>query len=84
MCPEGSKIQGRNFWQACIRSVCAIVMEFRLCDEIEAFKRKTHFFVKFVNESTLAIWLEEFVPLYRPCKPKTRLPTYMRHSASMS
>ena len=31
--------------------------EIRLCDEIEAFKRnlKTHLFVKFVNESTLAI-----------------------------
>ena len=30
----------------------------RLCDEIEAFKRnlKTHVFVKFVNESTLAMW----------------------------
>ena len=32
--------------------------EIRLCDEIEAFKQnlKTHLFVKFVNESTLAIW----------------------------
>ena len=31
--------------------------EISLCDEIEAFKRnlKTHLFVKFVNESTLAI-----------------------------
>ena len=41
-------------------SMWASVMESRLCDEIEAFKRtlKTHPFVKFVNESTLAIWLE--------------------------
>ena len=32
--------------------------EIGLCDEIEAFKRnlKTHLFVKFVNESTFAIW----------------------------
>ena len=31
--------------------------EIRLCDEIEAFKRnlKTHLFIKFVNESTLAM-----------------------------
>ena len=31
--------------------------EIRLCDEIEAFKRnlKTHLFVKFINEPTLAI-----------------------------
>ena len=31
--------------------------QIRLCDEIEAFKRnlKTHFFVKYVNKSTLAI-----------------------------
>ena len=37
--------------------------EIRLCDEIEAFKRnlKTHLFVKFVNESTLAIWLDELL-----------------------
>ena len=35
----------------------------RLCDEIEAFKRnlKTHLFVKFVNESTLAIWFDELL-----------------------
>ena len=58
MYPEGSKIQARYFRQTCIRSVG--LMESRLCDEIEAFKRtlKTHPFVKFVNESTLAIWLE--------------------------
>ena len=57
MCPEGSKIQARYFWQTCIRSVSASVMESRLCDEIEAFKRtlNIHPFVKFVNESTLAI-----------------------------
>ena len=37
--------------------------EIRLCDEIEAFKRnlKTHLFVKFVNESTLAIWFDELL-----------------------
>ena len=48
-----------SFRQACIHSVCGSVRE--LCDEIEAWKRilKTHIFVKFVNESTLAIWLEE-------------------------
>ena len=60
--------------------------EIRLCDEIEAFKRnlKTHLFVKFVNESTLAIWLSrivvkrprmlfaQFVALYKPCKPKPK------------
>ena len=58
----------------------------RLCDEIEAFKRnlKTHLFVKFVNESTLAIWFwriivkrprmlsAQFVALYKPCKPKPK------------
>ena len=58
--------------------------EIRLCDEIEAFKRilKTHLFVKFVNESTLAVWFwriivkrprilsAQFVALYKPCKPK--------------
>ena len=58
--------------------------EIRLCDEIEAFKRnlKTHLFVKFVNESTLAIWFwriivkrtrmlsAQFVALYKLCKPK--------------
>ena len=56
--------------------------EIRLCDEIEAFKPKTHLFVKFVNESTLAIWFwriivkrprmlsAQFVALYKPCKPK--------------
>ena len=57
--------------------------EIRLCDEIEAFKRnlKTHLFVKFVNESALAIWFwriivkrprmlsAQFVALYKPCKP---------------
>ena len=61
--------------------------EIRLCDEIEAFKRnlKTHLFVKFVNESTLAIWFwriivkrprmlsAQFVALYKPCKPKPNL-----------
>ena len=60
--------------------------EIRLCDEIEEFKRnlKTHLFVKFVNESTLAIWFwriivkrprmlsAQFVALYKPCKPKPR------------
>ena len=60
--------------------------EFRLCDEIKAFKRilKTHLFVKFVNESTLAIWFwriivkrhrmlsAQFVALYKPCKPKPK------------
>ena len=60
--------------------------EIRLCDEIEAFKRnlKTHLFVKFVNESTLAIWFwriivkrprmlsAQFVALYKPCKPKPK------------
>ena len=61
--------------------------EIRLCDEIEAFKRilKTRLFVKFVNESTLAIWFgriivkrpkmlsAQFVALYKPCKPKPNL-----------
>ena len=60
--------------------------EIRLCDEIEAFKRnlKTHLFVKFVNESTLANWFwriivkrprmlsAQFVALYKPCKPKPK------------
>ena len=60
--------------------------EIRLCDEIEALKRnlKTHLFVKFVNESTLAIWFlriivmhprmlsAQFVSLYKPCKPKPK------------
>ena len=60
--------------------------EIRLCDEIEAFKRnlKTHLFVKFVNESTLAVWFwriivkrprmlsAQFVALYKPCKPKPK------------
>ena len=60
--------------------------EIRLCDEIEAFKRnlKTHLFIKFVNESTLAIWFwwiivkrprmlsAQFVALYKPCKPKPK------------
>ena len=60
--------------------------EIRLCDEIEAFKRniKTHLFVKFVNESTLAIWFWRiivkrprisstlFVVLYKTCKPKPK------------
>ena len=54
--------------------------EIRLCDEIEAFKRnlKTPIFIKFVNESTLAIWFwriilkrprmlsAQFVALYKP------------------
>ena len=54
--------------------------------EIEAFKRnlKTHLFVKFVNESTLAIWFwriivkrprmlsAQLVALYKPCKPKPK------------
>ena len=58
----------------------------RLCDEIETFKRnlKTNLFVKFVNESTLAIWFwriivkrprmlsAQFVALYKPCKPKPK------------
>ena len=37
--------------------------EFRLCDEIEAFKRnmQTHRFVISVNESTLAFWFEELL-----------------------
>ena len=37
--------------------------EIRLCDEIEAFKwnLKTHLFVKFVNESTLAIWFWKII-----------------------
>ena len=61
--------------------------EIGLCDEIEAFKRnlKTHLFVKFVNESTLAIWFwrvivkrpgmlsAQFVALYKPCKPKPNI-----------
>ena len=60
--------------------------EIRLCVEIEAFKRnlKTHLSVKFVNESTLAIWFwriivkrprmlsAQFVALYKPCKPKPK------------
>ena len=64
--------------------------EIRLCDEIEAFKRnlKTHLFVKFVNESTLAIWFwriivkrprmlsAQFVALYKPCKPCKPRPNY--------
>ena len=33
------KIQARYFWQTCIRSVWDSVMESRLCNEIEAFKR---------------------------------------------
>ena len=59
--------------------------EIRLCAEIEAFKRnlKTLLFVKFVNESTFAIWFwriivnrprmlsAQFVAQYKPCKPKT-------------
>ena len=61
--------------------------EIRLCDEIEAFKRnlKTHLFVIFLNECTLAIWFwriivkrprmlsAQFVTLYKPCKPKPNL-----------
>ena len=63
-----------------------LTKEIRLCDEIEAFQRnlKTHLFVKFVNESTLAIWFwriivkrprmlsAQFVALYKPCKPKPK------------
>ena len=66
--------------------------EIRLCDEIEAFKRniKTNLFVKFVNESTLAIWFwriivkrprmlsAQFVALYKPCKPRHKS-TWLRH-----
>ena len=57
MCPGDSKIKARYFRQTCMRNMWASVMETRLCDEIETFKRtlKTHTFVKFVNESTLAI-----------------------------
>ena len=58
--------------------------EIGLCDEIEVFERnlKTHLFVKFVNESTLAIWFwriivkrpgmlsAQFVALYKLNKPK--------------
>ena len=69
--------------------------EIRLCDEIEAFKRnlKTHLFVKFVNESTLAIWFwriivkcprmlsAQFVALYKPCKPKPK-PTFWAQQGS--
>ena len=40
MCPEGSKIQARYFRQACISSVWASVMEFRLCYEIESVKHQ--------------------------------------------
>ena len=71
VCPEGSKIQARYFWQTCIRSVWALVMESRLCDEIVAFKRtiKTHPFVKFVNKSTLAIWLEASLYSVLECCP---------------
>ena len=57
--------------------------EIRWCDEIEAFKwnLKTHFFLEFVNESTLAIWFwriivkrprmlsAQIVALYQLCKP---------------
>ena len=67
--------------------------EIRLCDEIEAFKRnlKTHLFVKFVNESTLAIWFwriivkrprmlsAQFVALYKPCKPKPKSLPFLSH-----
>ena len=89
--PEGSKIQAWYFRQGCIHSVWAsgmelLAKEIRLCDEIEAFKRnlKTHLFVKFVNDSTLAIWFwriiakhprmlfAQFVVLYKPCKPKLK------------
>ena len=61
MSPEGSKIQAQYFRQAWIRSVRASVMEFRLCDGIEASKRtlQIRLFVKFVKESPHAIWLEE-------------------------
>ena len=78
-CPEGSKIQAWYF-----RQWNCLPKEIRLCDEIEAFKRnlKTHLFVRFVNESTLAIWFwrifvkcprilsTQFMALYKPCKPK--------------
>ena len=91
-CAEGSKIQAWYILQACIRSAWTsgmelLAKEIRLCDEIEAFKQnlKTHLFVKFVNESTLAIWFwriivkhprmlsAEFVVLYKRCKPKPNL-----------
>ena len=54
------KFKHDTFGKRAYRGVWASVMESRLCDEIEAFKRtlETHPFVKFVNESTLAIWLE--------------------------
>ena len=56
--------------------------EIRLCGETEAFKRNlNHLFVKFVHESSLAIWFwriivkrprmlsAQFVAQYKPCKP---------------
>ena len=58
----------RYFRYACIGIVWASGMEvlpweIRLCDEKEALKRnqKTHLFVKFVNESTIAIESEELL-----------------------
>ena len=67
--------------------------EIRLFNEIEAFKRnpKTHLFVIFVNESTLAIWFwriivkrprvlsAHLVALYKPCKPKHMFWSWWRH-----
>ena len=74
-----SQVYGHLAWNC-------LPKEIRLCDEIEAFKRnlKTHLFVKFMNESTLAIWFwriivkrprmlfAQFVALYKPCKPKSK------------
>ena len=63
--------------------------EIRFCNGIEAFKRnrKTHLFVKFVNDSTLAIWFwgiivklfAQFVALYKPGKPKPLVSTVDRY-----
>ena len=67
-CPEGSKIQAWYFGKRAFAVYGPLAWnclpkEIRLCDEIEAFKRnlKTHLFVKFVNESTLAIWFDELL-----------------------
>ena len=64
-----------------------ILKEIRLFDEIEAFKQtlKTHLFVKFVNESTLAIQFVRhprtlstlFVALYKPCKAEPKCILFM-------
>ena len=89
MCPEGSKIQAWNFGKRAFTvygppAWNCLPREIRLCDETEVFKwnLKTCLFVKFVNESSLAIWfwriivkhprmlLAQFVVLYKPCKPK--------------